>query len=54
MTDAFEMVEDGVLTPTEFEAFVCTNPARLYRDQNPAFFDGTVLSVSAPAASTAS
>jgi hypothetical protein len=43
MTEAFEMVEDEVLTPAQFEAFVSTNPARLYRDQNPAFFDGTVL-----------
>jgi hypothetical protein len=43
MTDAYEMVEDGVLTPDQFKTFVYNNPARLYRDQNPGFFDGTVL-----------
>jgi predicted TIM-barrel fold metal-dependent hydrolase len=43
MTEAYEMVSDGVLSEDQFKAFVYTNPARLYRDQNPEFFDGTVL-----------
>jgi predicted TIM-barrel fold metal-dependent hydrolase len=43
MTEAYELVTDGVLTESQFKAFVCTNPARLYRDQNPEFFDGTVV-----------
>jgi hypothetical protein len=54
MTDAYEMVEDGVLTPERFKTFVYTNPARLYRDQNPAFFDGTVLEQRLGSATTAS
>jgi hypothetical protein len=43
MTEAHELVTDGVLSADQFEAFVHTNPARLYLDQNPEFFNGTVL-----------
>jgi predicted TIM-barrel fold metal-dependent hydrolase len=43
MTGAYDLVRDGTLSEEQFKAFVYTNPARLYRDQNPAFFDGTVL-----------
>jgi hypothetical protein len=54
MTDAYEMVEDGVLTAERFKTFVYTNPARLYRDQNPAFFDRTVLEQQLGSATTES
>jgi predicted TIM-barrel fold metal-dependent hydrolase len=43
MTEAHELVTEGVLSADQFKALVYTNPARLYLDQNPEFFNGTVL-----------
>ena len=39
--EAFELVEDGILTEDQFAQFVFRNPAQLFLDQNPRFFDGT-------------
>jgi hypothetical protein len=43
MTEAHDLVTEGVLSADQFKALVYTNPARLYLDQNPEFFNGTVL-----------
>jgi predicted TIM-barrel fold metal-dependent hydrolase len=39
--EAYELVEDEILTEDQFAGFVCHNPAQLFLDQNPSFFDGT-------------
>jgi len=39
--EAYELVEDGILTEDQFAQFVFRNPAQLFLDQNPRFFDGT-------------
>jgi hypothetical protein len=41
VAEAFELVEDGILTEDQFAQFVFRNPAQLFVDQNPHFFDGT-------------
>jgi hypothetical protein len=38
---AHSMVESGILTPEQFEAFTFTNPWQLHTAVNPGFFDGT-------------
>jgi predicted TIM-barrel fold metal-dependent hydrolase len=43
VAEAFELVEDGILTEEQFAAFVYENPARLFVDQNPRFFEGTPI-----------
>lgn len=43
LVEAFENVERGWMTPTDFEAFVFGNAARFYTDTNPAFFAGTAV-----------
>jgi len=39
--EAYELVEDGILTEDQFAQFVFRNPAQLFLNQNPHFFDGT-------------
>lgn len=39
--EAYELVEDGILTDDQFAQFVFRNPAQLLLDQNPDFFAGT-------------
>ncbi|MDD9917480.1 MAG: hypothetical protein OXT01_22765, partial [Rhodospirillaceae bacterium] len=41
--EAFELVEDGDLDETQFEAFTFGNTARLHTSLNPNFFAGTVV-----------
>ena len=43
VAEAYELVEREVLSERDFREFVCRNPARLFLDQNPAFFEGTLL-----------
>ena len=43
VAEAYELVEEGVLSELDFHEFVCRNPARLFLDQNPSFFEKTVL-----------
>ena len=38
-----ELVEEGLLTPTEFRLFACDNVIRLHGEMKPTFFDGTVV-----------
>ena len=39
VAEAFELVEDGILTEDQFAQFVFRNPAQLFLDQNPRFVD---------------
>ena len=41
--EAYEGVEDGVLSPDDFRDFVFANPVRLWTSMNPAFFVGTAV-----------
>ena len=48
--EAYELVEDGVMTGDDFRDFTFANPLRFFTDLNPAFFDGTVIEAEAKAA----
>ena len=39
--EAYELVEDGLITESDFEELTFTNPVRLYASANPEFFAGT-------------
>lgn len=41
--EAYELVEDGVITEQDFREFVFVNPVRLWTAMNPNFFTGTVV-----------
>jgi len=41
LAEAYELVEDGVLTNANFRDFVFTNAVNLWGSQNPDFFKGT-------------
>jgi predicted TIM-barrel fold metal-dependent hydrolase len=41
--EAYELVENGIITAADFRDFVFTNPASLYVETNPDFFTGTVV-----------
>jgi hypothetical protein len=41
LPEAYELVEDGVLTENNFRDFVFANAVRLWGTQNPDFFKGT-------------
>lgn len=43
LEEAHELVEDGVITETDFRDFVFANPAELYAQTNPDFFTGTAV-----------
>jgi len=43
LAEAYELVEDGVLTDANFRDFVFTNSVKLWGTQNPDFFKGTVV-----------
>ncbi len=46
--EAYELVEDGLITPADFRDFTFANAVRLWGTQNPRFFEGT--KVAKPAA----
>ena len=48
--EAYEMVEDGLMTEDDFRDFTFGNPVRFFTDLNPAFFDGTAIEGAANAA----
>ncbi len=58
LPEAFELVEDGLMTAEDFRDFTFANAVRLWGDVNPRFFEGTavereaaaVLAASAPGA----
>ena len=41
--EAYELVEDGVITEADFRELVFVNPARLHYGMNPRFFEGTTV-----------
>jgi hypothetical protein len=41
--EAFELVEDGVISEADFRELMFVNPARLHYGMNPRFFEGTVV-----------
>lgn len=43
LEEAYELVEDGLISDEDFREFVFVNPARFWAEGNPAFFQGTVL-----------
>jgi predicted TIM-barrel fold metal-dependent hydrolase len=43
LEEAYELVEDGLLTEEDFRDFVFTNPVTLWTGMNPDFFKGTVV-----------
>ena len=48
--EAYEMVEDGLMTGDDFRDFTFNNPLRFFTDLNPAFFDGTSVEAEVKAA----
>jgi hypothetical protein len=47
--EAYEMVEDGLATATDFRDFTFANVVRLFGRQNPRFFAGTRVAAAAEA-----
>jgi hypothetical protein len=43
LPEAWELVEDGLITADNFRDFTFTNAVRLWGTQNPRFFEGTVV-----------
>ena len=43
LAEAWELVEDGVLSEVDFQAFVFTNPVKLLAGMDPEFFAGTAV-----------
>ncbi len=43
VTETYEMVEDGMITPEDFRKFTFANVAEMYTAMNPDFFKGTVV-----------
>jgi hypothetical protein len=43
LEEAYELVEDGLITDSDFRDFVFTNPVRFWGESNPRFFEGTVV-----------
>jgi predicted TIM-barrel fold metal-dependent hydrolase len=50
LIEAYELVEDGLISEADFRDFVFTNPVRLWAGNNPEFFKGTVVESAARAA----
>ena len=48
--EAYEMVEDGLMTGDDFRDFTFHNPLRFFTDLNPTFFDGTSVEAEVKAA----
>jgi predicted TIM-barrel fold metal-dependent hydrolase len=47
LEEAYELVEDGLITAEDFREFVFTNPLRFWGEGNPDFFRGTILEAEA-------
>ena len=47
--EAYELVEDGLITPADFRDFTFSNAVRLWGTQNPRFFEGTRVAKQAAA-----
>ena len=53
LPEAYELVEEGLVTADDFRDFVFANPVRFWGERNPAFFKGTVIEQAAAAELTA-
>jgi len=42
-TEAYEMVEEGLVSPADFRSFAYSNSVQLYAGPNPDFFKGTII-----------
>ena len=49
MPEAYELVEDGLITADDFRDFTFANAVRLWGTQNPRFFEGTRVAKEAAA-----
>jgi hypothetical protein len=49
LPEAWELVEDGLISEDNFRDFTFSNAVRLWGTQNPCFFDGTVVAKEATA-----
>ena len=49
LPEAYELVEDGHITESDFSDFVFGNAVRLWATQNPRFFEGTRVAKEAAA-----
>lgn len=43
LAEAYELVEEGIITESDFEDFVFRNPVELFAGMNPDFFNGTAI-----------
>ena len=43
LKEAYELVDDGLITEMDFREFVFTNPLRFWAEGNPDFFKGTAI-----------
>jgi len=43
LAESWQLVEQGVISETDFKAYVFDNPYRLYTQANPDFFKGTAV-----------
>jgi NADPH-dependent glutamate synthase beta subunit-like oxidoreductase len=49
LPEAYELVEDGHITASDFRAFTFENAVKLWGTQNPTFFEGTRVAKEATA-----
>jgi hypothetical protein len=49
LPEAYELVEDGLITAEDFRDFTFANAVRLWGTQNPKFFEGTTVGKAAAA-----
>jgi hypothetical protein len=47
LPEAYELVEEGCITPDNFRDFVFANTVHLWGTQNPQFFEGTTVAKAA-------
>ena len=47
LPEAYELVEDELMTPDDFRDFVCDNPIHFWGQANPDFFKGTAVEATA-------
>ena len=52
LPEAYELVEDGLITTEDFRDFTFANAVRLWGIQNPKFFEGTAVGKAAAAVLT--
>ena len=43
LAESWDLVQEGVLSEDDFQAYVFGNPYKFYTEANPDFFQGTVI-----------